>query len=210
MPEPWNLVICGQSGQGIILVTKILTTALAEAGRPVECTEYPAITHRFAITFSHIRSGPGVHSPRIRPGEADVIIGLEPFECLRVSLLYAHPETLILTNDEFIRVDGTVNPLLREPIPTKTIADVVAALKAQGLRRVVPVGASEIALRTLRHRSGTNIVMLGAAFASGRIPLSEEALVAAIAGVVPRGTAERNLEAFRAGMAAFKAATPAA
>lgn len=207
MPDSVNLIVCGQSGQGIILVTKILVTAFAEAGRPFECAEYPAITHRFAITFSHIRSGSGIHSPRIRPGEADLIIGLEPFECLRVSLLYGHPDTLIVTNDEFIRVDGTVNPLLREPVPTKTIADIVAALEARGFRHMVPVSASEIALRTLRHRSGTNIVMLGAAFASGQIPLPEETLAAAIASVVPRGTAERNLEAFRAGMAAFRAAT---
>ena len=47
MPEPWNLVICGQSGQGISLVTKILTTALAEAGLPVECTEYP-------VSYTHL------------------------------------------------------------------------------------------------------------------------------------------------------------
>lgn len=207
MSERVNLIICGQSGQGVILATKILMTAFTEAGQEIRCTEYPAITHRFAITFSHIRSGPGVYSPRIRSGEADLIIGLEPFECLRVSLLYGYPETLVVTNDEFIRIDGTLNPLLRERMPMETVADIVAALKSRGFRQVAPIGASQIAMQTLRHRAGTNMVMLGAAFASGRIPLSQERLEDAIVGVVPRGTADRNLEAFRAGIAAFDAAS---
>lgn len=208
MSERLNLVICGQSGQGVILTTKILMTALTGAGVDAHCTEFPAITHRFAITFSHIRCGRGVYSPRIRPGEADLIVGLEPFECLKVGLLYGHPGTFIVTNDEFIRTEGTLNPLLREPIPTGTVGDIVAALRGRGFGHVVTISASQIAVRTMRHRSGTNMVMLGAAFASGRIPLRQEELEGVIAAVVPRGTAGPNLDAFRAGVLALHTAAP--
>lgn len=205
MSQGLNLVVCGQSGQGIIMISKTLVTAFQAVRRQVTCTEYPAIAHRFAITFSHIRVGEALFSPRIRPGEANLIIGLEPFECLKVSLIYAHPETLVLTNDEFIRTDGTLNPLLRNPIPVKTVEDIVSALRQRGLRRVVPLSASALAMRTLRHRAGVNMVMLGAGYASGRIPLPQEVLEQALVAVVPRGTVDRNLEAFRAGMAAFEA-----
>jgi len=206
MPASMNLIVVGQSGQGTILVSKTLVTALQSAGRTVVCTEYPAITHRFAITYSAIRSGAHVRSPRIRPREADLILGLEPFECLRVSLLYANPSTLVITNDEFIRIDGELNPLLTAPVPTQTAADVAAVLVERGISSVVAIAASEIALRTLKSRAGTNMVLLGAGWASGRIPLDQETLERTIVEVAPRGTGERNCEAFRAGIAAFEAA----
>jgi indolepyruvate ferredoxin oxidoreductase beta subunit len=203
MATGMNLIAVGQSGQGTILISKILVTALQSVGRDVACTEYPAITHRFAITSTHVRVGESVVSPRIRPGEADVILGLEPFECMRVSLIYARPPTLIITNDEFIRIDGEPNPLLREPVPTASVGDIISILRERGIPRVVPISASAIALRTLRSRAGTNMVLLGAAHASGRLPLDREVLERTIAEVVPRGTVGHNTDAFHAGVEAY-------
>lgn len=196
-----NLVICGQSGQGIIMLSKTLLTAFFEEGIQATCTEYPAITHRFATTFSHIRVGEGVFSPRIRAGEVDLIIGLEPLECLKVSLIHGSPRAVVLTNDEFIRTDGVENPLLKSPLLIRSVEDVVEALRSRGVCDVVVVNATEIALRTVRSRSAINMVMLGASHASGRIPLSRERMEETVASIVPKGTAERNLEAFRAGAA---------
>lgn len=203
-----NIVVVGQSGQGVIMVSKVLVEALHRAGLSIAATEYPAITHRFAITFAHIRAGlgAGLVSPRIRPREADVIIGLEPFECLRASLLFAHPATVIVTNDTFIRLDGEPNHLLKDPIEVKTVEDIVFALANWGLRRVTPVRATRLAFEAVKNRSGANMVLLGAAFASDCIPIDQATLEEVIAEIAPRGTGARNCDGFRAGIEAYRAA----
>jgi indolepyruvate ferredoxin oxidoreductase beta subunit len=206
MSAPANIVITGQSGQGVILLSKILAEALHRTGLEFLATEYPAITHRFAITSAHVRAGQGLISARIRPREADLILGLEPFECLRTSLLFAHPGTVIVTNDTFIRVAGEPNHLLVHPIATETVDDIVATLKNRGLSRVTPVPATRLSLEATKHRAGANMVLLGAAFASGGIPAGQETLEEVIAAFSPRDTGAVNREGFRAGVKAYRAA----
>jgi Pyruvate/2-oxoacid:ferredoxin oxidoreductase gamma subunit len=199
-----NIVVAGQSGQGVIMVSKVLVEGLHRAGLPVAATEYPAITHRFAITFAHIRTGADAATPRIRPREASLIIGLEPFECLRASLLFAQPDTEIVVSDTFIRIDGEPNHLLKDPIAVKTVDDVVTALSDRGLRRVTPVRATRIALDKVTNRAGANMVLLGVAFASGRIPAEQATLEEVIAEFAPRNTGSLNCEGFRAGIDAYR------
>lgn len=198
-----NLVVVGQSGQGTILISKVLVTALSRAGHSVAATEYPAITHRFAITTAHIRTGAKVVSPRVRPREAHVVIGLEPFETLRASLLFANADTVVVTDDTFIRIDGEPNHLLTNPIAVNSAGDIVAALAGRGIDRVVPVPATRLAFDVVKSRAGANMVVLGAAFASGRLPLEQAALEAAIIELAPRDTGERNRDGFCAGIAAY-------
>jgi len=207
MPTSSNLVVVGQAGQGIVLVSKILVTALHRAGQRVLATEYPAITHRYAITYAHIRTGDAVVSPRIRPREADVVVGLEPFEALRAGLLFARPATVVVTNDAFIRVEGEPNHLLKDPVAIDTVDDIVAAFKGRGIDRVVPIAASRIALDVIKHRGGANMVLLGAAFASGKVPLEQDVLEAVIVELAPRDTGPRNRDGFRAGIEAYAALT---
>lgn len=201
-----NIVVVGQAGQGTILVSKILVTALHRAGRPVLATEFPAITHRYAITYAHIRTGQGLASPRIRPRQASAVLGLEPFETLRAGLLFAHPDTVVVTNDAFIRVEGEPNHLLKDPIAVDTVDGVVAAFAQRGIARVAPIAASRIALEVVKHRAGANMVLLGAVFASGRLPLEQDALEEVIVELAPRDTGPRNRDGFRAGIAAYAAA----
>jgi Pyruvate/2-oxoacid:ferredoxin oxidoreductase gamma subunit len=199
-----NFVVVGQSGQGSILVSKILVSAFHQAGQAVVATEYPAITHRFAITYAHIRIGRADASPRIRPREADLIVGLEPFESLRAALLFANPQTVVVTNDNFLRIDGEPNHLLKDPVVIDSVSAVVDTLATRGIARVVPLAGTTLAFQTLKNRAAANMVILGGAFASGRLPLDQAALERVIVELAPRGTGERNRDAFRAGLAAFR------
>ncbi len=49
-----------------------------------------------------------------------------------------------------------------------------------------------------------NIVMIGAAYATGKLPISEDALLQAIKNRVPPKYQDQNLEAFRLGRQAGK------
>lgn len=198
-----NIVVVGQSGQGTILVSKILVSALHSSGKAFAATEYPAITHRYAITFAHVRSGAGVISPRIRPREAGIIIGLEPFEAFRASLLFANPDSVVVTADSFIAIDGEPNHLLKDPVRLDSVTDIRTALATRGIANVVPIPAQRLALDVVRHRAGSNMVLLGAAFASGRLGLEQKALEQAILDNAPRDTGPRNRDGFRAGIDAY-------
>jgi indolepyruvate ferredoxin oxidoreductase beta subunit len=198
-----NIVVVGQAGQGTILVSKILVTALHRAGRPVLATEFPAITHRFAITYAHIRTGSGLASPRIRPRQATAVLGLEPFETLRAGLLFSHPGTVVVTSDTFVRTEGEPNHLLRDPIPVGSADEVVQAFHGRGIAQVSVIPATRLALDVVKHRAGANMVLLGAVFASGRLPLTQDELEDVIVELAPRDTGVRNRDGFRAGIEAF-------
>jgi len=115
-------------------------------------------------------------------------------------------DTVVVSNDSFIRTDGEPNHLLTEPIAVETIGDIVAALAGRGITRVVPLGATRLAFEVVGSRAGTNMVLLGAAFASGRLKLEQAALEEVIIDLAPRDTGERNRQGFLAGIAAYRAA----
>ncbi|WP_127077536.1 2-oxoacid:acceptor oxidoreductase family protein [Rhodomicrobium lacus] len=198
-----NIIIVGQSGQGIILASKIIVAALDRAGLRFAATEYPAITHRFAITSAHIRTGDRFLSPRIRPREGDLIIGLEPFETFRTSLLFANAGTEVITNDAFVRVNGEPNHLLKAPIAADSVEEIQQHLATRGVARVTAIPATRLAFDVVKSRAGANAILLGAAFASGRLPVSLDIIVETIFALSPRDTGARNRDGFRAGIEAY-------
>jgi Pyruvate/2-oxoacid:ferredoxin oxidoreductase gamma subunit len=73
------------------MVSRILSTALLMAGKNVLTTEVPATSHRFSLTWACIRSAEGnLYTPKIADGEANLILGLEPIETLKVALKLGH------------------------------------------------------------------------------------------------------------------------
>ncbi len=97
MNSPLNMIIVGLAGQGVVMVSRIISTALFTAGEKVLTAEVPATSHRFSLNWACVRSAPYVlHSGKISPGEANLLLGLEPIECLKVAIRYAHKDGIIL------------------------------------------------------------------------------------------------------------------
>ena len=95
--DPLNIIICGVGGQGNILATELLGSALVDKGYLTTVGETYGASQRGGAVMSHVRISIndelGVLIPQ---GEADIIIGFEPIETLRVAREYANKSTWVL------------------------------------------------------------------------------------------------------------------
>jgi indolepyruvate ferredoxin oxidoreductase beta subunit len=94
-----NLIITGVGGQGNVLSSQILGQALVGKGYFVTIGETYGASQRGGSVMSHIRlSSQKQLSPLIPQGKADVVLGLEPVEALRVLTGYGYRGTVVITN----------------------------------------------------------------------------------------------------------------
>ncbi|MEG0107427.1 MAG: indolepyruvate oxidoreductase subunit beta [Lachnospiraceae bacterium] len=79
-----SILLCGVGGQGTILASKLIACAAMEKGLEARSAETIGMAQRGGSVVSHIRIGNQIESPMIPLGAADVIIGFEPGEAVRV------------------------------------------------------------------------------------------------------------------------------
>ena len=182
-----NTVLAGVGGQGTVLASKLIAAAAMNKGLPVMSAETIGMAQRGGSVFSHLRIGEGIASPMIAKGEADLILGFEPAETVRM-LPYLKP-------------DGQVVTAMRGVMPvTAALAggnyraeDMLAYLKSE-VKNLLLVDTDE-AVRTLGNPRVVNVVLLGAALASGALGLTEAELQDAIRDRLPEKLHEINFRA---------------
>ena len=94
-----NIVLCGIGGQGTVLASKLLAAAGMKKGYTVQSAETIGMAQRGGSVFSHLRMGAAdeeVSSPMIALGTADILIGFEPGETVRL-LPYLKPDGQVIT-----------------------------------------------------------------------------------------------------------------
>ena len=79
-----NIVLCGVGGQGTVLASKLIAAAAMKKGLSVMNAETIGMAQRGGSVFSHVRIGDDVCSPMIARGSADLIVGFEPGEAVRM------------------------------------------------------------------------------------------------------------------------------
>ena len=82
--ESRNIVLCGVGGQGTILASKLISAASMAKGMEVRSAETIGMAQRGGSVFSHIRLGSGAQCPMNAAGTADIILGFEPGETVRM------------------------------------------------------------------------------------------------------------------------------
>jgi indolepyruvate ferredoxin oxidoreductase beta subunit len=97
--EVYNLIITGVGGQGNVLSSQLIGQALVGKGFFVTIGETYGGSQRGGAVMSHIRiSSRKQLSPLIPEGKADIVVGLEPVETLRVLTAYGNPQTVVISN----------------------------------------------------------------------------------------------------------------
>ena len=191
MADIKNILLVGVGGQGTILASKILSTALVSAGYDVKMSEVHGMAQRGGSVTTQIRYGEKVYSPIIGRGEADVMVCFEKMEALRW-LDFVKPDGKLVINDYEI----PSAPILvgKEPYPEGIIEDLSAKTEVSVFK------AAEIA-RELGNPKTMNIVLLGALVkAMGNEDMDWDNFISMN---VKKGFEELNIKAFRAGMAAI-------
>jgi indolepyruvate ferredoxin oxidoreductase, beta subunit len=193
--EPINLIITGVGGQGNILISKLLGQAFMEEGYTITIGETYGATQRGGSVASHVRiSREKVpYSPVTPRGKADIVLGLEPGETLRMVTSFGYEGTYAITNMRPIHplevAIGEVEYPSRETIE--------ASMNAL-TRQAWYVDASEMALG-LGNALLTNIVMTGVLMGTGLLPLDRAKIEGQLKLTFKGEKQAVNLKAFQMG-----------
>jgi indolepyruvate ferredoxin oxidoreductase beta subunit len=192
--EMYNLIITGVGGQGNVLSSQLVGQALVSKGFFVTIGETYGASQRGGSVMSHIRvSSRKQLSPLIPRGKADIVIGLEPVETLRVLTVYGNSRTMVITNTRPIYpVDVTSGD---EKYPGEE--EIQGALKGLS-RKVFSVPATEKAMEMGSPILG-NMIMLGALLELKLLPLSPAEFRETLAGTFRETRLETNLQALEEG-----------
>ena len=187
-----RIFMTGVGGQGTLTATTLRARATLAAGLPVTSGEIHGMAQRGGVVESTLLIG--CKSPKIGPGEADILLGFEPLETLR-ALPYLKPGGLVLSSTEFL-------PPLSVATGKETSPD-IEAIKATvtscaGQARFLP--CRSLGLQAGAVQSG-NIALLGALCAMGALPFGLDVLAETVRATMKPKVAEVNITALKLGAA---------
>ncbi len=195
--DPLNIVICGVGGQGNILLSGMVGGAFLKKGYYATIGETFGAAQRGGAVFSAVRiSKKREYGPLIPDGKANLILGLEPLETLRMVQKYANPDTVCISNVYPVIPAGV--SANREVYPD--IGQLKSAISIL-CKKTWFLNATTIALE-LNAPITMNIVMVGALLGSSQLPLTEEDIKAELRENLPPDRLELNFEAMKRGMKA--------
>ena len=183
-----SVLIVGVGGQGTLLASRLLGSAMMDLGYDVKVSEVHGMSQRGGSVETYVRYGEKVYSPVIDPGEADIVLAFEQLEAARF-LPFLKKGGVVVTNTQKI-----------DPMPVVT----GAAQYPQGLLEAIEgQGARLLALDalSLAEQAGSvkavNVVLIGA-MAKSR-GTEKEIWLKTIEKTVPPKFVEMNKKAFTLG-----------
>jgi indolepyruvate ferredoxin oxidoreductase beta subunit len=192
--ETYNLIITGVGGQGNVLSSQLIGQALVGKGYLVTIGETYGSSQRGGSVMSHIRiSSRKQLGPLIPRGKADIIIGLEPVEALRILTAYGNPQTVVLSNTRPIYPVGVTSGDEKYP----EIEEIQGALKDLS-RKFYSVPATEKAMEMGSAILG-NMIMIGALLDLDLLPLSAAEFQKTLAKTFSANRLETNIQALEEG-----------
>lgn len=190
-----RIYFVGVGGQGTLTATNLLARAALDAGLMAVGGEVHGMAQRGGVVESALLLG-GWRSPRVDHGEADVLLGFEPLETLR-ALPYLRPGGSVFSSSD----------------PLAPLSVALGQATYPGLdcvREKVAAYAGEawfLPCRSLGREAGSvqsgGTALLGAACASGLLPLSFDDLAKAIKRHLPDRLQAANLKAAELGRTAL-------
>jgi indolepyruvate ferredoxin oxidoreductase beta subunit len=205
--DPLNVIVTGVGGQGNVLVSQFMGRALVRAGYHVTIGETYGASQRGGAVMSHLRiSRQAQYGPLIPSGQANVILGLEPVETLRVLAQYGNPGVTVITNSRPVYPLAVAIGAARYP----TVEEIMSALEELSASAWL-INATDIAVE-LGAPILANIIMVGVLVGAGVLPLRPEEVEQEFQESLSDDRLELNLKAFRRGLAEAKTrlATPSA
>ena len=192
--DPLNIVICGIGGQGNVLASEVVGSAMTDRGYHVAVGETYGASQRGGSVMSHVRvSEDKEMSVLIPSGEGHIIIGFEPLETLRMTRKYANEQTMIVYDPRPVYPLGVLQGVQTYP----ALEDITAEIQALSAAAYA-VPAADIAMGVGDSRAA-NIALLGAFTQLPDAPLSREDLEKILAKRFKGAVLELNQKAFAMG-----------
>jgi indolepyruvate ferredoxin oxidoreductase len=183
LDRPWNSVITGIGGTGVLTVGSLLAMAAHIAGKGCATLNQTGLAQKFGAVVCHVRIAKRrreIKAVRISAGEADLLLGCDlvvssGYEAMgKVSTERSHA---VVNAAEVPTSAFILNPDMRFPEQAMQ-----SEIKAEvGGDKTHFLDSSRIATALLGDSIASNLFLLGYAWQSGLIPVSAEAIEKAIA-----------------------------
>ena len=187
-----NIIICGVGGQGVVLMSELLGNAAVRDGVAVKGSEVLGMAQRGGSVFSNIRLGGDTLAPLTPEGRCDILIAVEPSEALR-NIQYLAKDSVVVLNSR--QVYPYTVFLGKSGYPG---IDEILEKLAKMTKRVVTLDATALAQQA-GSLQAANVVMLGALYGTGLLPVAPETVKAVILSRFKAKAGEINIKAFDLG-----------
>jgi indolepyruvate ferredoxin oxidoreductase len=180
--QPWNVLITGIGGTGVLTIGSILAMAAHIEGKGCSTLNQTGLAQKFGAVVSHIRIAQNqqdIHAVRIPAGDADLMIGCD----LAVSV-----SEDALAKIQHNRTHAVINA--HETTTSAFILNPDAEFPAQDMRQTLLeevdnnkisfIDSSKIAAALMGDSIASNLFLLGYSFQKGLIPVSEASILEAI------------------------------
>jgi len=190
--DPINMVVSGVGGQGNVMVTLMIGNALVNAGYFITIGETYGASQRGGSVMSHVKiSAEKQYSPLIAHGQADIILGMEPVETLRMLKQYGNGHVISIVNPRPIHaidLTGAGYPDLEH---------VLQQIEGLSLKTYTVHATGEA--QKMGNPILANMILIGALAKTGLLPIDEASLDAVISQMFPRAV-DVNMKALKKGM----------
>jgi indolepyruvate ferredoxin oxidoreductase beta subunit len=188
--DPLNLIIAGVGGQGNVMISLLIGKAFVRQGYFVTIGETYGASQRSGSVMSHLRiSRESQYSPFIPNGRADIILGMEPVETLRILQQFGNSNVITITNSRLVYAVGMEYPSLDK------VAEAIKGLSA----RLWLIDATAEAAK-LGDPVFANMILIGTLIGSGILPLNRESIELSLQESSPKEKLNANMLAFNKGM----------
>jgi indolepyruvate ferredoxin oxidoreductase beta subunit len=188
--DPLNLIIAGVGGQGNVMISLLIGKAFVRQGYFVTIGETYGASQRSGSVMSHLRiSRESQYSPFIPNGRADIILGMEPVETLRILQQFGNSDVITITNSRLVYAVGMEYPSLDK------VAEAIKGLSA----RLWLIDATDEAAK-LGDPVFANMILIGTLIGSGILPIDRESIELSLQESSPREKLDANMLAFNKGM----------
>ncbi|MDH5821822.1 indolepyruvate ferredoxin oxidoreductase family protein [Luteimonas sp. RD2P54] len=182
LAQPWNILITGVGGTGVVTIGALLGMAGHLAGRGSTVLDQTGLAQKGGAVTTHIRiarAPADIHAVRIAAGEADLVLGCDMVvvnDYWALSKIRAGRSQVVLNTWEAMPGTFTTRPDMEFPA-----TDIVAAIQgALGGEAPLLVDATQLATALMGDAIAANLFILGYAWQRGLVPLSLESLMRAV------------------------------
>lgn len=182
LDKPWNVVMTGIGGTGVLTISSILGMAAHIEGKGCSVLNLTGLAQKFGAVVSHVRIGKSqqdIYAVRVAAGDANLLLGCD-------LVVAAGAEALAKVNGEISHAiindyESPTAAFTRDPDAGFPMVAMKKAIAAEvGEAKTHFVNASQLAVELLGDAIGSNLFLLGFAYQYGLIPVSARAIDQAI------------------------------
>ena len=181
LEKPYNILITGIGGTGVITIGALLGMAAHLSGRGASVLDMTGMSQKNGAVSSHVRLAAApeqIRAQRVATGEADLILGCDLLTSGgqdAISKMRPGRTHAVINNHE-----QPTGEFAQDPDWNFPAAEIHGLIEEAAGGSVDFIAATRLATALMGDAIATNLFMLGYAWQKGRIPLAEAAILRAI------------------------------